>query len=75
MAVWKFIDKQRAKLHREVFSVIDCGSTGSKFESQLGHITFAEIDHEIIFTVILLLPLILEERLSVTDERMCASTG
>ena len=33
--------------------------------------TFAEIDHEIISTVILLLPLIQEGLLSVTSESMC----
>ena len=39
------------------------GSTSncrSKFESQLGHITFVEIDNEIISTVILPCPLIQE---------------
>ena len=33
--------------------------------------TFVEIDHEIISTVILLLPLIQEGLLSVTSESMC----
>ena len=33
--------------------------------------TFLEIDHEIIFTVILLLPLIQEGLLSITSESMC----
>ena len=31
----------------------DCRSRGLKFESQLGNITFVEIDHEIISMVIL----------------------
>ena len=36
--------------------------------------TFLEIDHEIIFTVILLLPLIIQEgSLSVTSESMCTN--
>ena len=34
---------------------------------------FAEIDHEIFFTAILLLPLIQEGLLSVTGESMCAT--
>ena len=33
--------------------------------------SFLEIDHEIFSTVILSLPLIQEEQLSVSDERMC----
>ena len=37
--------------------------------------SFAEIDHEILSTVILSLLLIQEEQLSVSDERMCTSTG
>ena len=39
--------------------------------------TFVEIDHEIISTAILLLPLIQEGLLSVTSESMCTkySTG
>ena len=36
------------------------------FESQLGHITIAEIDNEIISTVIRPLPLIKEGQLSIT---------
>ena len=50
----------------------DCRSSGWKFDFQLGHITFMEINHEIISTVILpILLLIQEGQLSVTDERMC----
>ena len=37
----------------------------------IGH-SFVEIDHEIFSTVILSLPLIQEEQLSVSGERMCA---
>ena len=37
--------------------------------------SFVEIDHEIFSTVILFLPLIREGQLSVSGERMCASTG
>ena len=47
-----------------------CISRGCKFESQLGHITFVEIDHVLISVVILPLPLILEWHLSVTGESM-----
>ena len=41
------------------------------FEPQLGNITFVEIDHEIISTVILPLPLIQEGQLSVTGKIIC----
>ena len=41
--------------------------------SQLSHITSMEIDHEVIFMVILLL--IQEDHLSVTGNNMCTSTG
>ena len=34
-------------LHSTVGSASDCRSRGPKFESQLGHIAFAEIDYEI----------------------------
>ena len=42
-----------------------------KFESQLGHITLVEIDHEIISMTILPLLLIQEGQLSVTGASMC----
>ena len=38
-------------------------------------LSFMETAHEIFSTVILSLPLIQEEQLSVSDERMCKSTG
>ena len=47
-----------ATLHGAVGSLSDCRSKGRKLKSQLGHVTFAEIDHEIISTVILHFPLI-----------------
>ena len=40
-------------IHNTVCSMSDCGSRGYKFESQLGHITFMEINHEIISTIML----------------------
>ena len=43
--------------------IIACGSERVK--------AFVEIDHEIFSTVILSLPLIQEEQLSVSGERMC----
>ena len=46
----------------------DRRSRGRKFESQLCHTTFVEIDHEMISSVILPLPLILERQLSITGE-------
>ena len=42
--------------------------------NQLNHITFLEIDYEIISTVILPHLLIQEGHLSVTGESMCRST-
>ena len=53
-----------------VGSESNCGSRDRKFEPQPSHITFMEIDHEIISTVILSLPLIQEWQLSVTGESM-----
>ena len=44
---------------------------GYKFESQLVHITFMQIDNEIKSTVILTFSLIQEGQLSVTIESMC----
>ena len=35
-------------LHSAVDSTLDGSSRGGKFKSKLGHITFMEIDHEII---------------------------
>ena len=49
-----------AGFHSAVVSVSDWGSRGCKFESQLKHINFMVIDHEIIYTVILPLHLIQE---------------
>ena len=66
---------ERAGLHSTVSNKSDCRSTSCKFESQLGHITFTEINHKIISKVIRPLPLIQEGQLSVTRESMCASTG
>ena len=50
-------------------------SRGSKFEFQISHIAFMEIDHEIISKVNLPLPLIQEGQFSVTDKRICTSMG
>ena len=57
--------------HSTVGSVSDCRFRIYKFISQLGHITFVEIDHEIIPTVIFPRLLIQEWQLSVTGEIMC----
>ena len=57
-------------LHTTVSSSFDCRSRGRKFESQLDLINFVEINNEILSMVILLLLLILERQLSVTDESM-----
>ena len=57
-----------AGLHSSVGGMFDWRSRGHKFESQLCYITFVAIDHEIISTVILPLPLIQEGQLSVTGK-------
>ena len=50
-------------------------SKSRKFEPQLGHITFVEIDHQMISTLSLLpYPLIHEGQLSDTHESMRTST-
>ena len=46
-----------------------------KFESQLGHIMYAEIDYGITSKVTLPLPLIQEGQFSFTGESKCTSTG
>ena len=59
-----------AGLHSMVGSMSDCRSRDRKFESQLGHITSMETDHEIISMFIRPLPLIQEGQLSDTGEGM-----
>ena len=56
-------------------SMYDCRSWDHKLESQLGHITSMEMDHEIISMVILSLPQIEEGQFSVSGERMCTSSA
>ena len=60
-----------ARLHSTVGSMSDCRSKGCKLESQLDHILFVEIDHEIICMVSLPLLLIQEGQLPVTVVNMC----
>ena len=48
------------ELHSAIGSAFHCRPRDSKFESQLGHVAFIEINHEIISTVIIPLPLIQE---------------
>ena len=52
------------------YSLIQCHNL-----HRLGHMTFLEIDNEIISLVILPLPLIQEGQLSVTSKSMCTSSG
>ena len=59
-------------LHRAVSNASDCRSRGCKFDSQLSHIAFEEIDHEIISVVILPLLLIQEGQLLVSGEPLCS---
>ena len=53
-----------------VGSESDCKSRGRDFDPEWSQ-TFVEIDHKIISTVTLLLPLIQEGLLSVASESMC----
>ena len=46
-------------------------ASGPKFDPHVWHILLWRLGHENIFTAILPLPLIQEEQLSVTGERMC----
>ena len=62
-------------LHSTVGSLSSCRFKPHNFKPQLGHITFMEIDLEMISMAILPLPLIQEGQLSVTDRSMRASTG
>ena len=52
--------------------VSDCRCSGDKFDSQPGHITFAEIDHEIFSMAILTVPLIQEGQLPVSGKSLWA---
>ena len=64
-----------AGLHCAAGSASDCRSSGRKFESQLGYITFMEVDYGIISMVILPLLLSQKGQLSVTCKSLCTSTG
>ena len=48
-----------------VDSKSECRSRGSQFKFQLSHITFVEIDHDIIFTVTLPITVIQEGQLQL----------
>ena len=61
-------------LHSAVSGPSNCRSRGCEIEPQLGHITFVEIDHEIISTAFLPISLIQEKQLTGIDENMCTST-
>ena len=64
-----------AGLHSADSRASNCRSSGLKFESQLVHITFVEIDHELISAGILPHLLISEGLLLVTGPSMCISAG
>ena len=57
------------EFHNAVGSVSDCKARGPKFESQLGHVTFVDIDHAVVPTINPPHPLIQEGQLS--SETMC----
>ena len=57
-----------AGLHGAVGSASDC-------RPHLDHTTFVETDHDLISTAVILLLLIQERQLSVTDESVYTSTG
>ena len=56
---WFYLNRV-AGPHSLFSSTSDCRSRDHKFKSQLDHISFVEIDHKIISTVILHLPRIQE---------------
>ena len=55
---------------KAVLSLYD-NSSGPEFHPHVRHILSWRLGHEKISTAVLPLPLIQEEQLSVTDERMC----
>ena len=67
------VEQQRVELNGAVGSPPDYRSRGHEFDPQVGHITFVDIDPEIISTSILLLPQIQEGCLSCNS--MCPSIG
>ena len=67
------VKKSFAGLHSTVGSATDCRSRGCKLESLLGHISYVEVDHEIVSTVVLPFILIQEGHLSVSGKSMCTS--
>ena len=50
-------------------------ASGPEFDPHVRHILSWRLGHEKLSTAILPLPLIQEEQLSVTGERMCTNTG
>ena len=67
------IDQPIAGLHSTVSKVYYSRSKGQKFKYQLSHLIFVELDHVILSTIILHLPLIQEGQLSVTGESICTN--
>ena len=67
----KVLSEASPCFHRAVCIMSDGTSRDQVFQSQLDHITFVDIDCEIIYAVILHLPLIQEGQLSVTDKNIC----
>ena len=64
--------QQSTNLHGSVGCASDWRSGGHGFDPRQGRQhSFVEIDHEIISTAIVSLPLIQEGQLSVSGERMC----
>ena len=70
----KFYSMVACTFNIAVGSMSDCRSRGDNFELQLGHISM-EIDYETISMVILSLPQIRGEKLSVTAGSTCMCTS
>ena len=75
MIIWPASTLYTNKVCSAVDSTSDCRCRDREFEPKLSHITFVEVDHEIISVVIIPLQLIQERQLSVNDKNMCISTG
>ena len=68
MAVFYFFSTGRSS---SIASVFPWHASGPEFDPHVRHILSWRLGHENISTAILSLPLIQEEQLSVTGERMC----
>ena len=71
LTVSELLDRQ-ATLHSTVYiSACDCESSGRKFKSELSHVTFMQIDHEIISVVLGLLPFTVQVLVNCFEDKTC----